>query len=95
MQLRKSNPQKISISDMEFSLATHPFEEDKMELLLQKLESLLPKLSIEQQTCIRLFFIEGKSYAGISASTGWEFGKVKSYIQNGKRNLLQWMSPNV
>lgn len=44
-------------------------------------------LSGEQQISINYFYIEEKSYADIVKLTGFPLGKVKSYIQNGKRNL--------
>ena len=37
--------------------------------------------------CIKLFYLEDKSYQEIAIQTGWELKKVKSDIQNGKRNL--------
>jgi len=51
------------------------------------LEHCMTTLSDEQKICISLFYYEEQSYADISESTGYETGKVKSYIQNGKRNL--------
>jgi len=41
----------------------------------------------EQQQCIIHFFYEDFSYADIVEKTGFALSKVKSYIQNGKRNL--------
>ncbi len=80
---------------MEFSVSVHPFEEDQLELLLQKMENYLHQLNKEQQTALRMFFLEGKSYAGIAQSKGWDTGKVKSHIQNGKRMLLQLIKADV
>jgi RNA polymerase sigma-70 factor (ECF subfamily) len=44
-------------------------------------------LSNEQQVSINYFYLEEKSYADIVKLTGFPLSKVKSYIQNGKRNL--------
>lgn len=44
-------------------------------------------LSNEQQVSINYFYLEEKSYADIVKLTGFSLNKVKSYIQNGKRNL--------
>jgi len=41
----------------------------------------------EQQKSVLLFYMEEKSYADIVELTGYALNKVKSYIQNGKRNL--------
>ena len=34
-----------------------------------------------------MFYLEKKSYQGIAEETGFSLLQVKSYIQNGKRNL--------
>lgn len=51
------------------------------------LEQALQELPPEQQHCIILFYLQKKSYQQISAQTGFSLLQVKSYIQNGKRNL--------
>lgn len=57
------------------------------EAQLQNLEEAIASLNLAQQTCIRLFYLEGKSYHDIAALTGYAVNEVKSYLQNGKRNL--------
>ena len=47
----------------------------------------LKELSPEQQQCVILFYLQKKSYQEISEETGFTLMQVKSYIQNGKRNL--------
>jgi RNA polymerase sigma factor (sigma-70 family) len=59
----------------------------KNESLLKDLEDALQHLSPEQKICIRLFYLQKKSYQSISTETGFNLLQVKSYIQNGKRNL--------
>jgi RNA polymerase sigma-70 factor (ECF subfamily) len=51
------------------------------------LEKALGDLSAEQRVCVELFYLKDKSYAQIVEATGFDMNKVKSYIQNGKRNL--------
>jgi len=51
------------------------------------LEKALGDLSEEQRLCVELFYLKEKSYAQIVEVTGYDLNKVKSYIQNGKRNL--------
>jgi len=53
----------------------------------RKLEDCLGSLAIEQQESIRLFYLDGKSYNEVAAQTGLEWNKVRSLIQNGRRNL--------
>jgi RNA polymerase sigma-70 factor (ECF subfamily) len=54
---------------------------------MRRLEECIERLKEEQRSCIRLFFYDGYSYREISDRMGIEENKVKSYIQNGKRNL--------
>jgi len=62
-------------------------DKDWLESKLQLMEKCIPKLKNEQKQCITLFYIEKKSYVEITEITGYNLKKVKSYIQNGKRNL--------
>ncbi len=57
------------------------------EANLKKLEDCLQALDGNQKKSIELFFLEKKCYNEIAAITGYEWNKVRSYIQNGKRNL--------
>ncbi|HVI47092.1 MAG TPA: sigma-70 family RNA polymerase sigma factor [Chitinophaga sp.] len=54
---------------------------------LQSMEKCLETLPEEQKRSIGLFYLQEKSYREVSVITGFEMNKVKSYIQNGKRNL--------
>ena len=60
------------------------WQNDKtLELLSESLKELNP----EQQQCVTLFYLEKKSYLEISEQTSYSLLQVKSFIQNGKRNL--------
>jgi len=96
MQLRKEQVQSryIQIKEMELSeeIMENPFldsliDEKELELRSENLHAAINKLSDEQKRCIELFYFHGKSYAEITELTGFEMNAVKSYIQNGKRNL--------
>lgn len=58
---------------------------------LDRLAYCLETLAAEQQTTIRLFYLDGRSYNEIADATGLEWNKVRSYIQNGRRNLKTCM----
>lgn len=67
-------------------------ETNKQELILNEqtydlLEEALNELSGEQKQCVILFYLKKNSYQQISETTGYTMMQVKSYIQNGKRNL--------
>ncbi|WP_346320298.1 sigma-70 family RNA polymerase sigma factor [Chitinophaga sp. YIM B06452] len=55
--------------------------------MLEHMEQALGELNKEQATCVRMFYLEKKSYQEITEQTGFTLLQVKSYIQNGKRNL--------
>ena len=91
MQLRKNK--QITKVDIEENL----YESEKMlndddekkwgEQGFEKLESCIAGLNQEQELCIRMFYLEQKCYKDIADQTGYDIAKVKSYIQNGRRNL--------
>ena len=53
----------------------------------KKLEYCMGTLTSDQQAAIRLFYLEGKCYNEIVEITGQEWNQVRSFIQNGRRNL--------
>jgi RNA polymerase sigma-70 factor (ECF subfamily) len=68
------------------------FENDKQDLLQNEqtydlLEQAIQELSEEQKICVNAFYLQKKSYQQIAERTGYSLLQVKSYIQNGKRNL--------
>lgn len=64
------------------------------EANLQLMEKCLETLPEEQKKTIQLFYLEGKCYNDISEATGIEWNKVRSFIQNGRRNLKICMEKN-
>lgn len=91
MQLRRSKQvTKLDIEDnlYEAELKMSRAEEKKWgEQDFDKLESCMGTLNREQEACIRMFYLEQKCYKDIADETGYDMAKVKSYIQNGRRNL--------
>jgi RNA polymerase sigma factor (sigma-70 family) len=61
--------------------------DDKEEYYMRFLNEALITLAEEQRICVELFYLQEKSYEEIEKSTGYSYNQVKSYIQNGKRNL--------
>lgn len=78
-------------------LAATPEEETDRQALLQNdhtlnlMEAGLKELDSGQQQCVTLFYLQKKSYQEITEQTGYSMLQVKSYIQNGKRNLKIWI----
>jgi RNA polymerase sigma-70 factor (ECF subfamily) len=72
---------------MEKAEDEHLIDEDEREAQLRHLPAALKQLNAEQKLCIELFYLQGKSYQEVAEATGYNLNQVKSYIQNGKRNL--------
>ena len=90
MILRKnSNNEDLNIDNgaefMEMYEAEHHKIEDERKMSL--LENCLEKLRQEQKVCIESFYLQQKTYAEIGNSYGMNSNQVKSFIQNGRRNL--------
>ena len=71
---------------VELASDLHHNGEDK-EKQLTLMESAIKDLKPEQKICIELFYLQEKSYEEVAKITGYSMKEVKSYIQNGKRNL--------
>lgn len=97
MQIRArkgKNFEEISPTLMESDALLHLDNEPETEANLSKLEKCIETLGDEQKACVKLFYLQEKCYKEIVESTGFDMNKVKSYIQNGKRNLKICMEKN-
>lgn len=72
---------------METESGLHLKKADEKEKQFEALENAINELKDEQKKCIDLFYLKEKSYVEIAEITGFTINEVKSYIQNGKRNL--------
>ncbi len=61
---------------------------------LASMEKCMETLPDEQRLSIELFYLQQKCYQEVAGITGYDMKKVKSYIQNGKRNLKICMEKN-
>ncbi|CAM4259690.1 RNA polymerase sigma-70 factor, ECF subfamily [Pedobacter westerhofensis] len=90
MALRKmSKHDTVSIDDVFVENAdfVHLDIEDTKETQLSIMEKCMDTLPVEQKISVDLFYLQEKCYKEVAEITGYEMLKVKSYIQNGKRNL--------
>lgn len=94
VQVRHEEYVHVTEQIMELELPEH-LNGETQEETDRKLMAAVDKLKEEQQQCIRLFYFEKKSYEEIEAQTGFTYKQVKSFLQNGKRNLkIQLSQPN-
>jgi len=97
MAIRKNaKHDTISIEDafVENTEFVHLDIEDAKEKQLTVMEKCMDTLSEEQKISVDLFYLQEKCYKEVAEITGYEILKVKSYIQNGKRNLKICMEKN-
>lgn len=91
MQLRREKKDTTVNFDPAFMQSTeewHPIEEEDTEDSRQPaLDFCLDQLNEQQKTCVHLFYYEGHTYKEIADMRQEEVGKVRSNIQNGRRNL--------
>lgn len=91
MQLRSPRNLKTSELKADFMQSVQPShlsnevleKEDSFKLL----EACIEALPVDQKHSIELFYLQKKCYNEIAEITGFEWNKVRSFIQNGKRNL--------
>ena len=90
MKLRSNK--KFSKSATDVNLMQNE-EEPHLNGVLEKEEHFkqlyfcLQQLVPEQKQVVELFYLQGKCYNEIAENTGIEWNKVRSFIQNGRRNL--------
>lgn len=85
MQKKDDEFQWNTNSNIDFSLVHNAYDEKEQKLKL--LEEAIRMLNNEQRICIELFYIQEKCYSEVASITGFDMNQVKSYIQNGKRNI--------
>ncbi len=80
-----------SYGDFEYEDTTYETEEKIQsvsdDVMLEQMKLSLPKLKEGQRVCLELFYLQNKSYQEIANETKYTLNEIKSYIQNGKRNL--------
>jgi RNA polymerase sigma factor (sigma-70 family) len=89
---RKETELKNNIkSSVESEAADHP-DEDERAMMVQYLSNGMEALKDEQRMCVEMFYLKGMSYQQIADVTDYTINEVKSYIQNGKRNLKNYIT---
>lgn len=79
--------QNLNEEFMESDTFMNLYNEDTTVFQAENLNTMLNKLNREQEKCLRMMYLENRSYKEITRITGYSLNQVKSYIQNGKRNL--------
>ena len=91
--IRKQKSTQKKIEDfteekfMESTIILHPIDEEVDANLVGALKDCIEKLKEQQKQGITLFYFEKKCYREIADVMQVDEKKIKSLIQNGKRNL--------
>ena len=92
IRLQKSKDEKLKewINDsmifMENDPGLHPIDREEQDME-KALNNCIELLKNEQKECIKQFYFGNRCYNEIAVNLGLDEKKVKSYLQNGKRNL--------
>jgi RNA polymerase sigma-70 factor (ECF subfamily) len=93
-EIRKNkNKYRLPESYLEFELNETTVEEEEKvlgvsdEVMMDHMQAGLSELKENQKLCVELFYLKGQSYQQICDKTNFSMNEVKSFIQNGKRNL--------
>ena len=84
----------LETENMERPEVVHLNIDSTNESQLSAMEKCMETLPTEQRQAIDLFYLQQKCYKEVADITGFDMNKVKSYIQNGKRNLKICMERN-
>ncbi len=101
MELRSSKKdinKVVNIEDhqylfMENGFQMHPVDKENINND-EILEKCIDQLKEDQRNCIRLFYYENRCYREIAGLLKMDEKKVKSHLQNAKRNLKICMEEN-
>ena len=86
-ELKKNIKDSVESSDTD-----HLDSEAEKELMVKYLSTGMDSLKEEQRMCVEMFYLKDMSYQQIAEKTGYSLSEVKSYIQNGKRNLKNYIT---
>jgi RNA polymerase sigma factor (sigma-70 family) len=85
----------VELEKLEHQLAVEEENHFQLkEIKFGQLEHAVDQLNEQQRLAIQLFYSQDMSYQKISNQTGWTLNEVKSFIQNGKRNLRLLLEKN-
>lgn len=91
MQLRKEKKNPTLNFDPNFMYSQdhlHPLtEEEAIDERLDYLKDCINRLKVEQKRVVKMFYFEEMSYKEIADALQQSLGKVRSYIQNGRRMI--------
>jgi RNA polymerase sigma factor (sigma-70 family) len=87
-QLRKSRVMDLDTRIESIAIASDTIDELRWkEYSIEQMNEALKELNDTQRETVVMFYLQKLSYQQIMERTGYTYMQVKSFIQNGKRNL--------
>ena len=83
--LRKNYLDELAIQQTETKAEETKIDKDYLYKVLEKLKE-------KERTCIRLIYLEEKSYEEVSKDTGWTFNQIRGLRERATKKLKQLMS---
>lgn len=87
LRSKKSQPVNVDADLMHLQENMHLDDVMQKETNLIVMEHCIEQLPTEQKVAIQLFYLQEKCYKEIADTTALDINKVRSFIQNGRRNL--------
>jgi RNA polymerase sigma-70 factor (ECF subfamily) len=94
LRSKKQMPVTAMTEFMQFTENPHLENVLEKELNLNRLSKCIETLSPDQKHTVQLFYLEEKSYKEIAGITRTDWNKVRSLVQNARRNLKICMEKN-
>jgi len=91
-RLKEKIYQNLISENVELQDQMHLLFKDEQEPVAEKLDEAINQLKKEQMNCIKLMYLDDKSYKQIVDITGYSMKEVKSHLQNGKRNIKNYLT---
>ncbi len=95
LRSRKSKPVNIDMDIMHLAENNHPDNVIDKEQHFTIMEYCIEQLPQDQKQAIQLFYLQEKCYKEIAETTNTDINKIRSFIQNGRRNLKICMEQKV
>lgn len=87
LRSKKGNPVYVNSDVVHLSENIHLEDTIEKEQRFSIMEYCIQQLPQDQKQAIELFYLKEKCYKEIAETTNTEINKVRSFIQNGRRNL--------
>jgi RNA polymerase sigma factor (sigma-70 family) len=84
---KKGKPVNVDADLMHLADNWHPDDAVQKETAFNSMEYCMEQLPAEQKQAVTLFYLQEKCYKDIAEETGTDISRIRSFIQNGRRNL--------